>query len=226
MRLNRREPVAGLDPELARQVTRVVHSAEWPSTALVAHYAHLPDEVAADALAALAAEGFLTRRDTPDHRRLDEGSASVDEWATTIRGGALSQASFLKPISRAKAQALLDGVLERAAAFNADPDKVMWVERIAVFGSFIDPDAVDYGDIDLQLTLTDRFDRGGRERSSYIRVSRRRFPNIIQELFWPETEAKQILRNRSPYISLHDEDVSRFTDKIEVIYEFTPPPEH
>lgn len=44
----------------------------------------------------------------------------------------------------------------------------------------------------------------------YSRSSGRRFPNIVAELACCRTELLQLLRNRSGYINVHTEDISRF----------------
>ncbi|GAB4085053.1 hypothetical protein GCM10028784_16830 [Myceligenerans cantabricum] len=54
---------------------------------------------------------------------------------------------------------------------------------------------------------------------AYARASGRTFGSYIDEIFWARTEAKQILRNRSGYLSLHTEDLSDVTDRIRVVYE-------
>jgi len=59
------------------------------------------------------------------------------EWNTTMTGGALTMASFLKPINRSRADALLAGVLDRAAAYNDEAGKPYLISEIAVFGSYL-----------------------------------------------------------------------------------------
>lgn len=211
MRLQRGAPVAGLDPELARDVARACHH-DWADADGIARRVACDADTAAAAAEALAEAGFLQRR--------DEGGRPW--WSTTVHGGALAGASFLAPISRRKADQLLDGVLERAAAYNADNRYLVWVTRIAVFGSLLDATQDTLGDIDLEIrtmmrtTETDAL-------LAYARASGRSFSTFLDQLAWPQTELKQILRKRSGYISLHTEDVSRFTDTWKVMYEFATP---
>jgi hypothetical protein len=147
-------------------------------------WSRVPPDEADELLGHLADAGFLER-----HVRQWDGESHV-EWATTVRGGALANASFLKPMTREKAQSLLDGVLERANTYNADPAKPIWVERIAVFGSVLDHDAVDFGDLDLQVELLNRpADDLVEAKLAYARASG------------------------------HTEDISRYADRWEVVYE-------
>lgn len=160
--------------------------------------------------------------------RIDTDEADVStlagesfvEWSTTIRGSALAMASFLKPMTRQKTQWLLDGVIERAEAYNADPAKPFWIDRISVFGSFLDEAASDFGDLDLHVTLTDRpSDDLAKARRDYARASGRRFSSFLDELFWARTDALRTLKNRSGYISIHDEVITEFTDRWLNVYE-------
>jgi hypothetical protein len=212
--LQRGVQVAGVDPDVARRLARACHGGHSYPTSVVATWSQASSEDADELLSRLAEAGFLERRvqhwDGIDHV----------EWATTVRGGALANASFLKPMTRDKAQSLLQGVLARANSYNADPTKPMWVQRIAVFGSFLDRDAVDFGDLDLQVELVDRpADDLVESKLAYARASGRSFSTFMDQLFWAEKEARQVLKNRSGYISIHTEDISRYTDRWEVVYE-------
>jgi predicted nucleotidyltransferase len=63
-------------------------------------------------------------------------------------------ASFAKPISRATAERLLVGLLDRAAAWNAKPDKLVSIDEVLVFGSYLDPTIDRLGDVDIAVTLS------------------------------------------------------------------------
>ena len=206
--------VAGVDPDVARRLARACHGGSSYPAAVVASWAHVSPEHADDMLARLADAGFLERS-----VRLWAGECHV-EWSTTVRGGALANASFLRPMTRSKAKTLLDGVLQRARTYNADDTKPMWVQRIAVFGSYLDNDAADFGDLDLQVELENRpTDDLVETKMAYARASGRSFSTYMDQLFWAEREARQLLKNRSGYISIHVEDITRYTDRWEVVYE-------
>lgn len=90
----------------------------------------------------------------------------------------------------------------------------------AVFGSFLDRDAVDFGDLDLQVELVNRPAEDLAEaKLAYAKASGRSFSSFMDQLFWAEKEARQVVKNRSGYISIHTEDISRYTDRWEVVYE-------
>lgn len=179
----------------------------------------MPAEELAVLLDLLADAGYLQRRSGRDARNGQQA-----EWNTTITGGALTMASFLKPIPRTRAEKLLAGVLERAAEYNADDAKLYVVTEIAVFGSYLRTDATDLGDLDLAIKFTGRRPDSNEPETvlAYAAASGRNFSTFLARLAWPQTEMLQLLRNRSGYINVHTEDITRFTDDWRVVYRYSP----
>lgn len=213
MRLQRGVPVAGMDPEIARELANALRLQALPAEFIAARLGRDEGQVEA-LLVQLEADGFIERSE-----RVVADAVEV-EWSTTVRGGALAGASFLKPMTRQRAQLLLDGVIERAHAYNTDPAKPLWIQRINLFGSLLDESASDFGDIDLQVVLEDRpSEDPPRAKRAYARASGRRFSSFLDELFWAETEALRLLKNHSGYISIHTEDITRFTDRAQLVYD-------
>lgn len=161
----------------------------------------------------LEEEGFLDR----GQEKWDGDLEAV--WTTNVRGGALAQASFLKPITRPKAESLLAEVVQRAVAYNADGDKPLWIEKIVLFGSLLDEEATDFGDVDLQLTYVTRPSDDPHIKLTYAKKSGRAFRDFMDELLWAETELYRLLKNDSRRVSLTNEDISLFTDRSKVVYE-------
>jgi hypothetical protein len=156
-------------------------------------------------------------------------------WVTTIKGNALAQASFGKPITRATATRHLSQVVERARAYNADPRYLLSISKIIVFGSYLDASVDSLGDLDLSVTAVRREAEGSRhvdQVHAYARASGRRFGAYIEELLWPLRELLMTLKNRSPAINITDEDVSKITNRFKVVYlieedpgAISPPPD-
>jgi hypothetical protein len=61
-------------------------------------------------------------------------------------------ASFGKPIRRKTANQLVAGMLERARDYNTDANKPLYVERLRIFGSYLDP----LGDVDVDMSFGNR----------------------------------------------------------------------
>lgn len=171
-------------------------------------------DAARDQLRAFEVAGYIKHTEK-------EGGADGDWWVTTIQGNALAQASFGKPISRATAACHLVRVIERARGYNADPARLLSIAEIAVFGSYLDPAAGRLGDLDLAVSVVRRESNGDRyveQVLAYAEASGRRFGVFIDQLFWPARELRVILKNRSSAISITNEDVSKLTDRFEVVY--------
>ncbi|WP_258046211.1 hypothetical protein [Leifsonia shinshuensis] len=168
------------------------------------------DDQAQLAINALTSAGYLE----------PAGDDDADMWVTTIAGNALAQASFGKPISRKTADRLVAELVERAKKFNADPTYVVSVARLRVFGSYQREDVDPLGDVDVELIIA--FRPNEEERTGavkrYSKASGRRFNSYLDELFWPETELRQILKNRSAAINITQENVDLLTDRVRTIY--------
>ena len=178
----------------------------WRHEAYVAHSALLDVPSARALLVDLEAAGYFERRESV----FDE---VVVEWQTTIAGAALVMASFLKPITRARAETLLEGVLTRAEAYNADKRKLFKIGRIQVFGSYLNPSVSHLGDLDLNVEVVGRKgDPAPDELLDYSEASGKNFATYVDWLMWPHREALSILRNRNGYINVHEEDISSYTD--------------
>jgi predicted nucleotidyltransferase len=214
LRLNKNDVVCGLSASDARKVMRVFGApkparllCEW--TEEVEPLAH-----------ALETEGWFQR-----HSVHTDGEVW---WETTIKGNALAEASFRRPISRATAERHLDSVIERAMAYNADEKYIVGIVQIVVFGSYLDPEASRLGDLDLAIVTRERpvnHSPAGdlSERSlDYADASGRQFNSFFDRLGWAEREVIQILRNRVPSISITRNDVSTFTDRWEIVYTSEP----
>jgi predicted nucleotidyltransferase len=212
VRVSKSDAICGLAAPAARQLMR-------------AYYDDRPVEVACDVLGvnrdaardqmrAFQAAGYVERRGLAH-------AGGEDWWTTTVKGNALAGASFGKPVSRATATRLLGQVIDRARAYNADPARLLTITEIVVFGSYLDPAVDPLGDLDLAVATARRDTDGQRyvdKVLEYARVSGRSFGAFPDRLFWPARELRMILRNRSPAISITDEDVRALTDRFEVVY--------
>ncbi|WP_420363277.1 hypothetical protein AABM26_02400 [Curtobacterium aetherium] len=198
VRLLKTDTVAGLPAPVARDFVR--HFAQgssetkWGRPRLDPSYG-----TEAEALARLEVEGFV--------RSERHGSDGVDTWwENTVQGNALSMVTFTPLISRAKADDLLAGAVERARAFNDDPAKLATVVRLRVFGSYVNSDEDRLGDLDLGISVIRRRIISAQEAVDYARASGRTFPDYMHKLFWPIREPYVVVKNRSRGISLTQEN--------------------
>ncbi len=214
MRLTKADVVVGLPATVARELMRRFRSARPESE--ISEFVETGERSDTEIARALEAAGYLEVK-----------YASLDGetwWETTTKGNALSQASFGRPIARATAQRHLDEVIERARVFNADVTHVAFVAELVVFGSFLDPDVDELGDLDLAVSIGSHvpMSADSDERTKilldYARTSGRGFSTLVDRLFWPQREVILALRNRSAAINITTEDVRKLTDRYEVVF--------
>lgn len=92
----------------------------------------------------LVVEGFIET--TP------EGARPTD------RMDELARARFGKPLLRKKAEDLVSKTIEAAKTLNALPPEApyYWITRLAVFGSYLDAQKLELGDLDLAWEVEER----------------------------------------------------------------------
>lgn len=213
MRLAKTDIIADLEAPVVRDLMRRLHR----RSNLDDIGSRLPAGVgAAEVADQLVAAGFL---ELEQLRHLEGDSW----WKTTIKGNALAMDSFGKPITRPTAERLLGGLIGRAATWNADQGRVISVERLVVFGSYLDPSTERLGDLDIAATLThwpphaDPTD-WSRRCEDHLQASGCSFSSLVDQLCWPEDEAQMMLRNRSAAIHITIEDIRNLTTRCAVVY--------
>ena len=211
MRVSKSDTICGLAAPTARQLMRAYYDDRPVEVACAV--LGVNQDAAQDQMCAFEAAGYVERSGL--------AHARGDWWATTVRGNALANASFGKPISRATATRLLGQVIDRARAYDADPFRLLTVTEIVAFGSYLDPAVDPLGDLDLAVSTVRRDTDGQRyvdKVLEYARASGRSFSAFHDRLFWPARELRMILKNRSSALSITDEDVRKLTDRFEIVY--------
>jgi len=216
MRLSRGDQIAGLPATDARELMRRFDDAQPESR--IGSWIDTGGRTGAEVARAFADDGYL--------KVCNVDREGETWWESTIKGSALAQASFAKPITRATAEHLLAGVIERAQTFNADGSHVVDIVEVVVFGSYLDPEMQHLGDLDLAVVIRNRVpDISSTETLSAIRLryanaSGRRFSTPFKRLSWPDDEALLILGNRTAAIHITLENVRTLTDRWEVAYTY------
>jgi hypothetical protein len=131
--------IAGYPSKTIRRFLRYLRQAEGAGVQFAAYYLKMDEATAATVLSKLMEEGFIE----PYKNHPNEPG-----WMNTIKGNALTQAKFLKPITRDKATFILNNFLIRISTLNADPYFFMGVKKVEVFGSYLS-EAAFVNDIDL-----------------------------------------------------------------------------
>ena len=201
MRLQRNDIIAGCPVKTIRRFLQELGEAETGAgVQFAAYHLKMDEAAAATVLSRLMEEGFIE----PSEIHSDEPS-----WSNTIKGNAVAQVKFRKPISRDKATIILNNFLLRIARLNADPYFFRGVSKIEVFGSYLseaafvnDIDLFVYYDFKPSFRASDRI-RLLQDRIRLAQKNGRRFPNITSESDWPRREVELYIRARERRLSLH-----------------------
>ena len=201
MRLDPKKLVAGQPTLRIRKLLRAGRDGPWGAE-FAAHVLKVPLAQARAIARKLAALGYIER---PKDKRL------ADLWANTVAGNAFANAGATPAIARAKAEQMVQGLLTRAQAVNANPHYLHRVVRIAAFGSFVG-DKPTVHDIDLALALEPK--EPDPKRHADLMLARgqeaarrgRRFSNFVELLFWGHAEVQRFLKGRCRYLSFHPAD--------------------
>lgn len=197
MRIGRDTRIAGVPAMALRNALRRLGD-HWPAEALGSRLG-LPEGDASQLCAQLESEGYLT---------LLQGPGEQVYYRTTL-GNALANASAARPIKRSTADALVQGVIERTRAINADDSFVFGVRTITAFGSYVGSSAL-LGDVDLAVDLFAKHsdpserDAATLRYSERARLAGRRFRSTLEAIMAPQLDVLAALKAKSRHISLHD----------------------
>jgi hypothetical protein len=155
----------------------------------------------------LMAQGVLERRPRPDPRRHARGTY----YAVSKSGTRFTNATLLNRIDRVKVDKIIAELLLRVKKINADNDLCHFINEIRVFGSAMSHDAASFGDIDICYVMARRklplqYERWTDWNIARSKASGRNNLMFIDKLCFGYIEVLRILKNRSPYISLHGPD--------------------
>ena len=154
-------------------------------------------------------EGYYAKKTTPNKDIY---------WGRENKALGITNVKFIKRISRAKADKILNDLMERIKELKEDSYYISYVTEARVFGSYLDDKAEDLGDIDIQIDLGlkpgythDQSDKIGWERSEHKNL------NFLMHICYAnETEPKRFLKNRNRYLSFNGD--SKEEHKHRVIY--------
>jgi hypothetical protein len=138
------------------------------------------------------------------------------------------RASSGTPARRVTAARQLEQVVARARAYNADPGRLLTIARITVTGGCLDPAGCSCGGLELAVSAVRREcdrDLHVRKVLAYARASGRRFGAFHELIYWPDRELRMILKNRSPAITITDQDASGPDGRLELAYAVSEDPD-
>ena len=169
-----------------------------------------------DLLTHISGHFNLTKQEAPKiiEALVEEGyiEKEGEVYYCTIKGNALSNVRFIKRMNKEKADKEFSEFMKRVENLNQNNEFIYQVKRIVIFGSYLNPENKDFGDIDIGIELEPRikdkkvFELAENEIISNAIENGKVFSNIIDELFYPQDLVFKYLKNKSRYISIHRMD--------------------
>jgi predicted nucleotidyltransferase len=124
-------------------------------------------------------------------------------YVVSALGKQLCNAKFVRRITRPEAETLVAGLLERVKLVNKRDELTHRITEVRVFGSYLG-DKADLGDVDLAVQFTPRRPTHVEEAKLRAAQSGKTMGSYLQLITYGRQEVRQILKNRSPYLSLHE----------------------
>jgi hypothetical protein len=155
----------------------------------------------------LAEQGVLECAPRPDTRWHERGIY----YKLGETGTRFINARMLKRIDRAPVDKLITDLLARVKEINANRDLCYFVNEIRLFGSAINRNAESFGDVDICYVLVRRklppqYKDWTAWNEARANLSGRLNMMFFSKIVYGETEVRRMLKNGSPYLSLHDLD--------------------
>lgn len=102
----------------------------------------------------LISEGLVAAATAGERSALAKKTSS--KWKLTNKGERLRTVRLTRRFDRKKAAQAISAALERAREINACDQSPLYIKRIVQYGSTLDPDAVDFGDVDIWIDFSFR----------------------------------------------------------------------
>ncbi len=189
----------------------------------VAHFFAISKKAAKAVCLELLKAGYSEQ--VPKEQMPDEYKKEI--WYDLLPlGRSLRLARAVPPITRQKADCIVEEFMARVREVNSNKKYVYKVDKVLLFGSYIRPDATELNDVDIAVEIIHKFDNPDirqKKNDEYIKAairSGRRFNDWLDQMFCPEVDVKKFLKNRSRYISLHPmhDEVLKITETKQIYY--------
>ncbi len=201
MKLSTSEKIAGQPAKVVRDFARVSGGDIWNAERIAEHFG-VDDGVGQ--LRRLVRAKILER--DKHYTDMTEGGPW---YKSGPEAGRLACATFTKPITRARADELLQGVIARAKEINkrAPFDFGHVVREIRVFGSYTDETCESLGDVEIAVDIPRHPALSDQEYDGLAyEKSDGRSLDFFSRLAMNQNDTLRFLKNRHPHISLHSLD--------------------
>jgi predicted nucleotidyltransferase len=137
----------------------------------------------------------------------------MQDFILTDKGHTLCVANSMPPLNKEKADKIFSEFMQRVEKINHEDTYLYKVKKLILFGSYLNSNNTDFGDIDIAFELerkiknTNNYDKARRKRIAELKEQGKNFNTFDDELRFPEREVLFALKNKCPYISLHNIEV-------------------
>ena len=139
MRIAKNELLAGIPVLKIRDYFRLLYSGLMTRDGLAERF-NLNEKETEGLVGELLSKGYIEPADNGMYR-------------LTLKGNALSIARCMAPINREKADRIMQEFLKRVEEVNRDDFYPYRVSKLVLFGSYLNPEQMDLGDIDIAFEL-------------------------------------------------------------------------
>jgi predicted nucleotidyltransferase len=124
----------------------------------------------------------------------------------------LISANFRQPISRSVAKVEIEELKRRATWILDDPDHLSYVRGIFIFGSYVDTEKAQLGDLDVGISIGLKPEIRKFEEAHRLHLAKSSYMQVVQEkdrqedvdyLDWEKEKMLAALIDGKPYTSLH-----------------------
>lgn len=147
-----------------------------------------------------------------------------DHLEPSTKGSALAMATAAPPLRRETAEHLIDGLIGRAWAINADSKWAYRIGMLVLFGSCV-RGVERPNDVDIACELLPRWNGERQREQEQIRRAAKgeRFRNMSEWATWPKLEVLRFLKSRTRGLSIQElQDWILQTADHEVVFRDAP----
>lgn len=195
MRIHKNDIVCGIPILNIRNFFRIVRDSEEFTFFKVREYFSLDEGKTDSFILELISNGFI---------ELWENG-----YRLTLKGNALCIARCVPPINKEKADRIFQEFMQRVDEVNNDNFYLYRIRKLLLFGSYLNPNNSDYGDIDIAFDLErkienyDTFLEANRKLVHEVKKNGKSFSSFLDEMLYSKKLVLLKLKDRNRYISLH-----------------------
>lgn len=195
MRIHKNDIVCGISILNIRNFFRIVKNSEEFTFSKLKEYFCLEKGKTDSFMLELISNGFI--------------ELCENRYKLTLKGNALCIAHCVPPINKEKADRIFQEFMQRVEEVNNDDFYLYKIRKLLLFGSYLNPNNSDYGDIDIAFDLErkienyDIFLESNRKLVHEAKKNGKFFSSFLDEMFYSKNLVLLKLKDRNRYISLH-----------------------